>query len=103
MRSKSTDRAGVLGRGPGRHPAVSILGSSPAGAAPDAILTGARGRLGDVLQAEGRISHEQAVWAAEVAARDGARIGSVLVAAGLVRRASSTACSRACATARTST
>jgi hypothetical protein len=44
------------------------------------------GRLGEVLQAEGWISREQAEWDAEVAARDGARIGSVLVAAGLVGR-----------------
>lgn len=43
-------------------------------------------RIEDVLVAEGRISAEQRVWAVEVSARNGARIGAVLVAAGLVKR-----------------
>jgi hypothetical protein len=43
-------------------------------------------RIGDVLVAEGLISGEQRDWAVEVAARNGARIGAVLVAAGMVRR-----------------
>ena len=51
------------------------------------ILIAVRERLGEVLQAEGRITREQADWAADVAARDGARMGAVLVAAGLARRA----------------
>lgn len=43
-------------------------------------------RLGEVLVAEGWISSEQRDWAVAVGRQSGVRLGSVLVAAGLVRR-----------------
>lgn len=43
-------------------------------------------RIGERLVAAGLITAEQRDWAVEVATRNGARVGAVLVAAGLVRR-----------------
>lgn len=43
-------------------------------------------RIGEGLVAEGLITAEERDWAVEVAARNGVRVGAVLVAAGLVRR-----------------
>ncbi|SDG28507.1 hypothetical protein [Pseudonocardia oroxyli] len=43
-------------------------------------------RIGERLVAAGMVTAEERDWAVEVAARNGARVGAVLVAAGLVRR-----------------
>jgi glycosyltransferase XagB len=44
-------------------------------------------RVGDLLVAEGWIDERQRAWALDVQHRTGSRLGSILVAAGLVRRA----------------
>lgn len=56
--------------------------------ADDAGLTATRvAPLGDLLVAEGWIDERQRAWALEMQHRTGSRLGAILVAAGLVRRA----------------
>ena len=98
--SESSDRGEAHGRGPVVTRRGQTLPVRLCGRPRNEILIAVREQLGEVLQADGRITREQAEWAADVAARNGARMGAVLVAAGLARRAQIYRVLRACGTAR---